>query len=244
MDPRGAPGAAGRVDARYDEHYFDAELHRHHWFRNNAAKRARRWHEVLRMLEPRATDRILEIGCAAGEHAIRLAGLARQVVGIDLSFPGVRRAKDRARRARQRNVTFAASDAAALPFSDAAFDKVAAIDFVEHVDDALLARVFAEVNRVLAADGIVAIYTPCLTHYVEWLKQRNLILQQIPGHIGVRRPEAYREMLDRSGFRIRSCRFLPSDYPLFGAIDRAFVTLPGIGRWFRFRICIVAAKAS
>ena len=232
------------AEATYDDAYFARELHRHHWFTNNAAKRARRWHEVLHMLEPRRADRILEIGCAAGEHAIRLAGLAGQVVGIDLSAAGVLRADERARRAGRRNVVFAASDAAALPFADGVFDKVAAIDFVEHVDDALLARVFAEVHRVLRPGGIVAIYTPCLTHYVERLKQRNLILHQIPGHIAVREAAPYRDMLERARLRVASCRFLPSDYPLFGALDRVLAPLPGVGRWFRFRICIVAAKTA
>jgi hypothetical protein len=51
-------------DVLYDGTSFDAELHRDHWFKNNAAKRARRWREVLRMLDPTPTDRVLEIGCA------------------------------------------------------------------------------------------------------------------------------------------------------------------------------------
>jgi len=233
---------ASPASPAYDARYFDCELHRDHWFRNNAEKRARRWREVLRMLEPRATDRVLEIGCGAGEHAIRLARFVRQVVGVDLATAGVRRAEDAAERVRQANAVFVRSDAAALPFADAAFDKVAAIDFVEHVDDAQLARVLGEVHRVLRPGGIVAIYTPCLSHYVERLKQRNLILHQIPGHIAVRTAEPYRELLERSGLRVRSCRFLPSDYPLFGAVDRVLAPLPGIGRWFRFRICIVAVK--
>jgi len=229
-------------NVEYDAAYFDRNLHREHWFTNNEAKRARRWREVLRMLEPRATDRLLEIGCGAGEHSVRLARCVRQVVGVDLAVAGVRRAEDRADRARQSNAVFAASDAAALPFADAMFDKVAAIDFVKHVDDAQLARVFAEVHRVLRPGGIVAIYTPCLSHYVERLKQRNLILRQIPGHVAVRDAEPYRQLLECAHFHVRSCRFLPSDYPLFGAVDRVLAPLPGIGRWFRFRICIVGVK--
>lgn len=232
------------LPAAYDDAYFARNLHRHHWFTNNEAKRARRWREVLRMLEPRATDCILEIGCGAGEHSVRLARFVRQVVGVDRSVAGVRRAEDRADRAPQPNAVFATSDAAALPFADAVFDKVAAIDFVEHVDDAQLDRVFAEAHRVLRPGGIVAIYTPCLSHYVERLKQRNLILRQIPGHIAVRDAERCRELLARAGLSVRSCRFLPSDYPLFGAVDRALAPLPGVGRWFRFRICIVAVKAA
>lgn len=236
--PRDAPAAA------YDGRYFDRELHRRHWFTNNAAKHARRWREVLRMLEPRSSDRVLEIGCGAGEHAIPLARFVREVIGVDLSFAGVERADARARREGAHNAAFAACDAASLPFGAGVFHKVAAIDFVEHIDDALLERVLVEVHRVLAPDGIVAIYTPCLTHYVERLKERSLILRQIPGHVAVRGPDAYRALLEHTGFRVRSCRFLPSDYPLFGAVDRVLGAVPGIGAWFRFRICMVAAKAA
>ena len=232
------------TNVEYDAAYFDGNLHRAQWFTNNDAKRARRWREVLRMLEPRADDRVLEIGCGAGEHSVPLARFVRQVVGVDRSAAGVRRAEDRADAARQSNAVFAMSDAAALPFGDGAFDKVAAIDFVEHVDDAQLARVLSEVHRVLRPGGIVAIYTPCLSHYVERLKQRNLILRQIPGHVAVRDAAPYRQLLECAGLRVRSCRFLPSDYPLFGAIDRALAPLPRVGPWFRFRICIVALKAA
>jgi cyclopropane fatty-acyl-phospholipid synthase-like methyltransferase len=239
-----AERSAAAASAAYDGRYFDCELHRDHWFRNNAAKRARRWREILRMLEPRASDRILEIGCGAGAHAIPLARFVQQVVGVDFSPAGVRRAAGRTRVEQSANATFVVADAAALPFGAETFDKVAAIDFVEHVDDALLARVLTEAHRVLASDGIVAIYTPCLTHYVERLKERNLILRQIPGHIAVRTPEACVRLLAGAGFAVRSCRFLPSDYPVFGAVDRALCAMPRIGPWFRFRICIVAHKAA
>jgi cyclopropane fatty-acyl-phospholipid synthase-like methyltransferase len=232
------------TDAVYDDAYFERDLHREHWFTNNAAKRARRWHELLRMLEPRSSDSILEIGCGAGEHAIPLARFVRKVTGVDMSLAGVRRASARALGEGVRNTAFLAADAAALPFADASFHKVAAIDFVEHVVDSPLAHVLAEAHRVLVAGGTLAIYTPCLTHYVERLKAHGIVLRQIPGHVAVRGPDAYRTLLEGAGFRVRSCRFLPSDYPLFGALDRALVCVPGIAPWFRFRICIVAQKVA
>ena len=36
--------------------------------------------------------------------------------------------------------------------------------------------------------------------------------------------------------------YLPSDYPLFGALDRLLARVPGIGPWFRFRILIAVDK--
>lgn len=229
------------ADAAYDARYFDAELHRDHWFRNNAAKRARRWQAVLDMLEPAPDDRVLEIGCAAGEHTLRLAPRVRSIVGVDLAPAAIERATENATASGVANATFLLADAADLRhFAAASFDKIAAIDFVEHVDDATLERILAEVRRVMSPGGRFAIYTPCASHYVERMKARNLVLRQIPGHVAVRGPEAYRILLTRAGFDVTSLDFLPSDYPLAGWIDRALLRVPGIGTAFRFRICIVA----
>jgi SAM-dependent methyltransferase len=239
MSPRQAAPGTGK---RYDEDYFSRELHREHWFTNNPAKHARRWQAVVRMLEPRRDDRLLEIGCAAGMHTLKLAPLVREAVGIDRAFAGVAVAQATMHRLRIANAAFAVCDAARLAFADGAFDKVAAIDFVEHVDDDALIALLREVGRVLAENGRIAIYTPCATHYVEWLKAHGLVLKQIEGHIGVRPPGAYVALLARAGFAVQAQWFLPSDYPAFGLVDRLLMKLPGLGPWFRFRICLVAMK--
>lgn len=229
--------------ANYDARYFDEELHRAHWFRNNAAKRNHRWQAVLKMIEPAATDRVLDIGCAVGLHTLELAAHVASVVGMDLASEAVARARSAALSQGIQNATFVEGDASDLSgFGNETFDKVAAIDFVEHVNDAMLESVLAEVLRVLTTGGRIAIYTPCATHYVERLKAHDLILRQIPGHIGVRGPEAYRDALQRAGFEVRALRLLPSDYPLAGRLDRLLIDIPLIGAWFQFRICIVGAK--
>ena len=236
-------GGSKGQDLLYTARYFDEELHRNHWFKNNAAKRARRWREVLRMLDPKRSDRILEIGCATGEHALRLARLADTVVGVDAAADAIDRASARASREGLANASFLVGDAANLAaWSDRSFDKVAAIDFVEHVDDAALAIILTEAYRVLVPGGRLAIYTPCATHYVERLKARNLILRQLPVHIAVRGPKAYRSILSQAGFAIRDLWYSPSNYPVFGILDRALAPLPVVGAFFRFRICVIAIR--
>ena len=36
--------------------------------------------------------------------------------------------------------------------------------------------------------------------------------------------------------------YSPSDYPIFGLLDRLLAPLPSIGEFFRFRICMVARR--
>jgi len=135
IEGRDSAQAIGSDEAIYNARYFDDELHRLHWFTNNARKRERRWRDVLRMLQPAATDCVLEIGCAAGEHTLKLAPLCREVVGIDLAPAAVDRARRRATQAGLLNVGFTQGDATDLSrWRDDTFDKAAAIDFVEHVD--------------------------------------------------------------------------------------------------------------
>jgi cyclopropane fatty-acyl-phospholipid synthase-like methyltransferase len=235
--------ARAQRDVLYDGEYFDAELHRNHWFKNNAAKHARRWREILRMLDPRASDRLLEIGCATGAHTVRLAPLVKEAVGIDAAPEAIVRAQARAARGHVENARFDVADAADLSqYRDQSFDKIAAIDFVEHVDDATLAAILAEAARLLVPGGRLAVYTPCATHYVERLKARNLILKQLPVHIAVRGPASYRASLARAGFSIDSLWYSPSDYPLFGLLDRVLAPVPAIGPFFQFRICIIATR--
>lgn len=244
-DPLQSHQPPAAQQALYGTGYFDDQLHHHHWFHNNAAKRELRWREVLRMLQPGAQDRVLELGCATGEHSLRLAPLVGEIIGVDFAAAAIERAQGRAESMRVRNASFLKLDARNLDvFASASFDKVAAIDFVEHIDDASLLSVLRESRRVLRAQGKLAIFTPCASHYVERLKARNLVLQQTPGHIGVRGEREYRELLPQGGFTITSLYFSPSTYPVAGRLDRWLWNAGSIGPWFRFRICIVAKPAA
>lgn len=195
------------------------------------------------MLQPTPSDQVLEIGCATGEHTVRLAPLAKKVIGIDYAPAAIARARERPARESFGNLDFQVADATDLSrWNDQSFDKVAAIDFVEHVDDEQLEMVLKEAARVLVPGGCLAIYTPCASHYVERMKARNFILKQIPVHIAVRGPAVYQCALERNGFHIDALWYSPSDYPVFGLLDRLFAPLPAIGEFFRFRICIVARR--
>ncbi|MFC4727953.1 class I SAM-dependent methyltransferase [Coralloluteibacterium thermophilus] len=81
----------------------------------------------------------------------------------------------------------------ALPFGDAAFDLVAAMDIVEHVDDDEAA--FAELARVCAPGGCLLLSVPL--HMSAWTP-----FDEFVGHRRRYAPEALLALLTRHGFEI------------------------------------------
>jgi 2-polyprenyl-6-hydroxyphenyl methylase / 3-demethylubiquinone-9 3-methyltransferase len=98
--------------------------------------------------------RVLDVGCGAGFLANALAARGHEVTGVDVAADAL--AVGAARDA-TRGVRYMRGDAYALPYPDAAFDVVCAMDFLEHVEDP--ARVVAEAARVLAPSGLFFFHT-------------------------------------------------------------------------------------
>ena len=86
------------------------------FFQPNAAGAGRLREVVLRALDPRAEESILELYCGIGFFTLPVARRARQVVGLDVSREAVVAARDNAARAGLGNTRFLCRDAAeALP---------------------------------------------------------------------------------------------------------------------------------
>ncbi len=224
----------------YDRGYFEG-LHRSHWFTNPPRKYEERDRDTLRVVAPKATDRVLELGAARGDVTFLLARHAREVVGLDASDDALAMA-EAARKAKGiANVSFAKGDVADLsPFPAGSFDAVAAIDLVEHVDDPTLAAMLRESRRVLRPGGRLGLYTPDRAHYVERLKAHDIVLKQVPQHIAVRRVEAYRALLLETGFRISLDTWSVSPFPGVRFLERVLAPLPLVGPTFRYRILLQA----
>lgn len=227
----------------YDRGYFEA-LHKSHWFTNPRRKYEERDRDTLRVVSPKPSDRVLELGSARGDITFLLAAHAREVVGVDASGDALAFAEAGRARRGLTNVRFLKSDVADLSeLSGGSFDAAAAIDLVEHIDDATLAAMLAECRRVLRPGGRLGLYTPDRAHYVERLKAHDVLLKQFPQHIAVRRAGAYRALLAEAGFRIDLDAYSVSPFPVVRWIETALAPLPLVGETFRYRILLSAVRA-
>jgi ubiquinone/menaquinone biosynthesis C-methylase UbiE len=98
--------------------------------------------------------RVLDYCCGNGFEALRLAKSgAREVVGIDISEKSIENCRRQARAAGLATIaSFEVMDAEATSFPDSAFDVVTEYGALHHLD---LRRAFAELARIVTADGVV-----------------------------------------------------------------------------------------
>ena len=114
------------------------------------------------------------------------------VKGVEVDARPVAMAQARGYDVRQADAT------GGIPFPEASFNLVTALDVIEHVDDD--EAILREAHRVLRPHGTLAITTPAF----QWLWSYNDVLN---GHKHRYTPRELRERVERAGFRIRRITF-------------------------------------
>ncbi len=137
------------------------------------------------------TLEVLDLGCGAGNMIHHLSRYGN-VKGVDVDARPVAMAQARGYDVRQGDVT------REIPFPDASFDLVTALDVIEHVDQD--EGILRQAHRVLRPGGSLAITTPAF----QWLWSYNDVLN---GHRRRYTPRELRERLERAGFQVRRLTF-------------------------------------
>lgn len=127
---------------------------------------------------------VLDAGCGGGFLSNRLAAEGFRGTGLDLAADSLAVAR---RHDATASVRYVAGDVYAMPFPDASFDVVTAMDLLEHVEDP--ARAIAEFARVLRPGGLLIFHTfnrnplagLVIIKFVEWL------VKNTPKHMHVLR---------------------------------------------------------
>jgi len=103
------------------------------------------------LMTGRAGDRVLDVGCGAGQVVGQLTEAGYEAYGVDVSEPNI----ERARKFSDRCQLY---DGRRLPFADGHFASVGALNVLEHVEEP--EAFIAELVRVTASNGRIVISSP------------------------------------------------------------------------------------
>ena len=103
------------------------------------------------LMPPRSGARVLDVGCGVGKVVGRLTEAGFEAHGVDVSEPNLERARERCRHCQL-------YDGRRLPYPDAHFDAVGALNVLEHVEDPEL--FIAELARVAEPGALLVLSSP------------------------------------------------------------------------------------
>ncbi len=121
---------------------------------------------IYKFLNPRVTDKVLDVGCASGRQIFRLAKRIGEGYGVDIAESFIAEAQRSTVTQGLTNVHFAVAVIETLPYSDEQFDKIICGEVLEHVFDKDKALV--ELHRVLKPGGTLIITVPNLNADGTW----------------------------------------------------------------------------
>jgi len=126
------------------------------WFTTPIGSLVRKYESelILNFLNPAPGETILDAGCGTGVFTRDIVSSGSQVIGLDISFPMLRRAREKSGGVRFHPVW---GDISTLPFREESFDKVVSITALEFIAEAKSA--VAEFFRITKKGGVVVVAT-------------------------------------------------------------------------------------
>jgi SAM-dependent methyltransferase len=123
------------------------------------------WHRYAFAQRFLVGKRVVDVACGEGYGSALVAGIAANVVGVDIDPQAVTHA--RASYAGVAQLRFVEGSATALPLPDASADAVVSFETIEHLDAADQPRMMAEFARVLVQGGLLVLSSPNRIEYSE-----------------------------------------------------------------------------
>lgn len=119
--------------------------------------------DAVEFLREAKADRVLDLGCGTGRHAVYLAQNGFEVIGCDSSEAALRIVK-----AILPEAEFQACDVGLLPYRDLSVDGIFCHAVIQHGTLATIKKAIAEMHRVLRRGGVLFL-TVTSTEHPEYL---------------------------------------------------------------------------
>ncbi|MEQ9399370.1 MAG: class I SAM-dependent methyltransferase [Longimicrobiales bacterium] len=195
--------------------------------------------KVLEIHEPGPGDRVADLGCGWGTFGFVLADRVGEVVGVDFSEKSIELCNQRLAGDPKPNLRFVCADAGDTGLEAGSFDVVLSADLFEHLypDDSV--RVVEEAYRLLAPGGRFSVWTPHRGHFLEHLKNNDILLKRDISHVDYKSLPRMRRMLEDAGFEIERAYYAESHLPGLRTVERA---LQGLVPLLRRRVALLGRK--
>jgi SAM-dependent methyltransferase len=183
----------------------------HWWYTGRRKILAEFVEEICRQVTDRR-PRILDVGCGTGANLLMLSKYG-EAEGVDISEDALSFCRERG----LDKVRLGAGEQ--LPYEDATFDLVTALDVVEHMDDDLAG--LREMRRVLRPGGRALLFVP--TFMFLWGLQDD-----VSNHRRRYRLPELRRVLEQAGFEIERTTYANITFFLPILLVRKLMRLTGV----------------
>lgn len=209
--------------------------------RFNKNQKIIRIQRLISLIDFNTHDDVIDIGCGNGMLFPLIKNQVNSYTGIDFSIDFINLAKQKYINQSNNLVEFVCDDVNNFSLeANKKFTKALTLDLSEHVYDDEWLRILKSIHSLLDDNGDIYIHTPNSEFFVEWMKERNIILKQFPEHIAVRSAKENLKLISLAGFKEIDVTFLPH-YNRLKYFDR-LSKLPFVGKYFKARIFIRAKK--
>lgn len=172
------------------------------------AQMKKRVNIITDMIKLTQRQTILDLGCGVGTFAFHCARGGLLSIGIDYSSESIKIAKALCGRfGVSAKAKFAVANSASLPFKGGCFDKIIAVDFIEHLRPDEKLSFLSESLRLLKGQGEMIVFTPngIREKIGEWYwRLRNALFKDnIPHtelHFGLTTKNEFEALLKENGF--------------------------------------------
>jgi ubiquinone/menaquinone biosynthesis C-methylase UbiE len=194
---------------------------------------------VLKIYTPQKDETVLDLGCGWGTFEFILAPLCKEIIGLDFSSKSIELCDELLEKNPHDNIKFICADAADTGLDAESFDLIISADLFEHIYPDDFERILDECKRILKPAGKLSIWTPNRGHFLEILKNHNIILKRDIAHVDYKKMAGMIASLKKRGFITRKSYYAESHLPVLRVIERLLLKIIPI---FRRRIVILAEK--